>query len=290
MLPDDNRQTQSQNNSWLSLEIYVKADRAELLQGLEQWLELNLISEAQVKKICRENLSCHLPEIKVAASGLTVSAAIGTGILVYNFNSAPSDITPIVDLENEGKNIVIADTPPQPKVSKQGVVPFSFTKKEKKESPKTGTQENVTKKNTLLSKKENDLNQSFARNTPPKPTLVETFDDPTFIEKSDELTVGTLKIINEDITEADISLDNITNSKYNFHYSFDQGKLSLYGNFRAGPYEIVELNEEGNKNLYMFYDSVYYYIKKDQVKPKKFDRVSNKPLIRKLQIARQNIK
>ena len=65
MLPDDNRQTQSQDNSWLSLEIYVKADRAELLQGLEQWLELNLISEAQVKKICRQNLSCALPEVKV---------------------------------------------------------------------------------------------------------------------------------------------------------------------------------------------------------------------------------
>ena len=65
MLPDDNRQTQSQNNSWLSLEIYVKADRAELLQGLELLLELNLISEAQVKKICRQNLSCALPEVKV---------------------------------------------------------------------------------------------------------------------------------------------------------------------------------------------------------------------------------
>ncbi|MDJ0688404.1 MAG: hypothetical protein QNJ41_07830 [Xenococcaceae cyanobacterium MO_188.B32] len=55
----------SQNNSWLSLEVYVKVDRPELLQGLDLWLQLNLISDAQVKKICRQNLSCALPEIKV---------------------------------------------------------------------------------------------------------------------------------------------------------------------------------------------------------------------------------
>ena len=65
MLPNDNRQRQSRDNSWLSLEIYVKANQPELLQGLDRWLELNLISEAQVKKICRQNLTCALPEIKL---------------------------------------------------------------------------------------------------------------------------------------------------------------------------------------------------------------------------------
>lgn len=59
-----NRRTQPQDNSWISFEIYVPANQTELLQGLDQWLKLNLISEAQVKKICRQNLSCVLPETK----------------------------------------------------------------------------------------------------------------------------------------------------------------------------------------------------------------------------------
>ena len=59
------RQIQPQSNSWLNLEIYVKSNHPQLLQGLDQWLQLDLISEAQVKKICRQNLSCALPEIKV---------------------------------------------------------------------------------------------------------------------------------------------------------------------------------------------------------------------------------
>ena len=52
------------DDSWLSIEIYVKASQPELLQGLDRWLQLDLISQAQVKKIARHHLSCTLP-IKV---------------------------------------------------------------------------------------------------------------------------------------------------------------------------------------------------------------------------------
>ncbi|MGL6337991.1 MAG: hypothetical protein ACRC80_02490, partial [Waterburya sp.] len=58
---ESNRQTESQPDSWLSLEVYVKANHPELLRGLDQWLQLNLISEAQVRKLCRNHLSCALP-------------------------------------------------------------------------------------------------------------------------------------------------------------------------------------------------------------------------------------
>lgn len=55
----------TEDNSWLRLEVYVKANQTELLTGLDRWLQLNLISESQVKKICRQNLSCVLPERKI---------------------------------------------------------------------------------------------------------------------------------------------------------------------------------------------------------------------------------
>ena len=56
------------NDSWLNIEIYVKDNHPELLLGLEQWLQLDLISQAQVKKIARNYLSCPLPIIEVADS------------------------------------------------------------------------------------------------------------------------------------------------------------------------------------------------------------------------------
>ncbi len=65
----DNRHSQPKNNdSWLSFEVYIKANNPNLLTGLERWLELGLISQTQVKKIGRYNLSCTLPETKVVTT------------------------------------------------------------------------------------------------------------------------------------------------------------------------------------------------------------------------------
>ena len=50
---------------WLMIEVYTKANHPELLAGLDQWLELGLISHLQVLKICRQNLSCNLPELSI---------------------------------------------------------------------------------------------------------------------------------------------------------------------------------------------------------------------------------
>jgi len=60
-----NLPSKSLNDSWLSLEIYIKANQPELLTGLEQWLQLDLISQGQVKKLCRNHLSCALPKVEV---------------------------------------------------------------------------------------------------------------------------------------------------------------------------------------------------------------------------------
>lgn len=47
----------------IKLEILVRAGQPALLQGLDAWLQLGLISNAQVKQICREHLVCALPEV-----------------------------------------------------------------------------------------------------------------------------------------------------------------------------------------------------------------------------------
>jgi hypothetical protein len=75
-----NRQADFQPDSWLSLEVYIKANQPELLTGLDQWLQLNLISEAQVKKLCRNHLSCSLPirEIVALAPEITSQTIVAT--------------------------------------------------------------------------------------------------------------------------------------------------------------------------------------------------------------------
>ena len=73
--PSD-RPIKIEDNAWLSLEIYVRSNQPELLQGLEQWLQLKLISEEQVKKICRQKLVCSLPERKVETVNADIQPSI----------------------------------------------------------------------------------------------------------------------------------------------------------------------------------------------------------------------
>ena len=61
--------SQSENNDrLLSIEVYVKASHPELLNGLDRWLQLGLISHTQAIEICRQNLSCALPESKTVGN------------------------------------------------------------------------------------------------------------------------------------------------------------------------------------------------------------------------------
>jgi hypothetical protein len=49
---------------FISLEIYTRSSHPQLLQGLDFWLQLGLIRETQVLSLCRNYLTCPLPEIE----------------------------------------------------------------------------------------------------------------------------------------------------------------------------------------------------------------------------------
>ncbi len=50
---------------WLQIKILVKDYQPELLEGLENWLNLGLISENKLKEICEKQLICPLPQVSV---------------------------------------------------------------------------------------------------------------------------------------------------------------------------------------------------------------------------------
>lgn len=63
-------------DSWLSLEVYVKANNPELLVGLDQWLQLGLVSQGQVRKLCRNHLSCALPDVVEVVENIAIENSI----------------------------------------------------------------------------------------------------------------------------------------------------------------------------------------------------------------------
>lgn len=61
----------------IKIELTLRSSQPELLEGLDAWLRLGLLSEAQVRQLCREKLTCLLPQ-PVAATVPKVTASSGS--------------------------------------------------------------------------------------------------------------------------------------------------------------------------------------------------------------------
>ncbi len=58
----------------LTIEVTVKASQPVLLEGLDIWLRLGLLSHTQVKQLCRTHLVCSLPEMTLPENTAAVPA------------------------------------------------------------------------------------------------------------------------------------------------------------------------------------------------------------------------
>jgi len=78
MSQNSDRDIDSMDNRWLNIELYVKASEPNLLIGLDEWLRLGLITEAQVIALCRQYLTCAVPEVEIAqvSSDIEVTTSI----------------------------------------------------------------------------------------------------------------------------------------------------------------------------------------------------------------------
>lgn len=85
-----------------------------------------------------------------------------------------------------------------------------------------------------------------------------------------------------------VEVENITNTRHNFHYKFYNNKLFLYGNFSGTPYEILEINNRSSKKLFLYYDNNYYKINDEITKSTPLEKVTNPDQISELNILREN--
>ncbi len=68
----------SKSNRPLNFEVRLPSEHPELLQGFDEWLRLNLISDSQVKQICQQHLVCQVvlqPQTVPIRQAQTVAAA-----------------------------------------------------------------------------------------------------------------------------------------------------------------------------------------------------------------------
>lgn len=70
----------------------------------------------------------------------------------------------------------------------------------------------------------------------------------------------------------------------NFHYRYFNSKLYLYGNFKKTPYQIIELNDKGKKQLFLSHNHEVYVIKDNTTEVTELRRIQDEMLKMEIQL------
>lgn len=81
---------------------------------------------------------------------------------------------------------------------------------------------------------------------------------------------------------------NSAERKYTSHYQFANGKLVLYGDFDNGLYEIIEVNGQTSRSLFLYYKTIYYLLDESKKEITALKEISDPVLIQKLNTFRSN--
>ncbi len=120
------------------------------------------------------------------------------------------------------------------------------------------------------------------------PDVIEDFEEVDNMELENVTSgdINTMTPSREDL-HSSVEINTVLHKKYNFHYNFSHGTLTLYGNFEDVPYEILEINSTSGKSFYLNYkDNFYNIINTNNIIP--LQPVTNESLINELKIVKEN--
>ena len=84
------------------------------------------------------------------------------------------------------------------------------------------------------------------------------------------------------VSDSRIEVETIdSNKEYAFHYQFNQGKLTLYGKFDKGLYEIIEVNGTTH-SVFLYYKDNYYLLNEKETSITPLSPIRDGALIKKL--------
>ncbi|MFA0964639.1 hypothetical protein AB9P05_22725 [Roseivirga sp. BDSF3-8] len=102
-----------------------------------------------------------------------------------------------------------------------------------------------------------------------------------------ELPESGLDPLEENLTD-NVEIEHISTKSEKRQYQFYNGKLYLYGSFGSVPYEILEINGKKGKSYYLYHNELYYRLNSNQMDIKPLLEITNKKIVRELDIVRTN--
>ena len=91
-----------------------------------------------------------------------------------------------------------------------------------------------------------------------------------FIEEDQQIDYSDFEAPDKTILEkseassAEVAVETIVGTDYNFHYKLIDQKLFLYGDFEGIPYKIIALNRDNQSTLFLEFKDNYYALKNEE--------------------------
>ena len=249
----------------------LKAD-VDLQQEIVQGLKAARIAElkAMLNKIPIATPTIYFSPLRIAA-GLIGAAALATGLYFYsekNGNFNPNQISSsLVDSIRQSEQTtsevqvdsIVNDLKQDIKVDKK--VKSSESKRDN-----APVDENAKPAIDLLDPT-SDLTESNNNDKAPETTVT----------KGATIAIASIEV---DINSAE--------RKYKSHYQFANGKLILYGSFDNGLYEIIEVNGQNSRSLFLYYKTGYSLLDESKKEVTLLKKITDPVLIQKLNTFRSN--
>jgi hypothetical protein len=247
----------------------------QVQQGFEQYKLNTLKSNLQNIPISMESTAVSYTKWIIA--GIAASALlIGTTLLITN--------------QKEEVNQTSTDSKSNHVIQEQSTnnnTPECIGCNTSEETTKTETSNAIAVQNKNTSKKKTSNSKSNASVVSKSSTIEEPsfeLDNQSNTSNDDVQVTDNYKPSNNNSTVV-VSINKSNNKS--MYYQFSGNKLNLFGDFSSSTYEIVELNNNGRKQLYLKFNNAYFELDQNKVTKTLLTEVNNEKTLQKLRIINQ---
>ncbi|WP_375578092.1 hypothetical protein ABWH96_13720 [Marivirga tractuosa] len=148
----------------------------------------------------------------------------------------------------------------------------------------TNSAKTIKEENTKLEVAENETDAT-AKVQPQ--ALMSYEDDILFTNQNNDEELENLEsreVAHNRADKTEIEFLDAIEDKGNFHYRYFNSKLYLYGDFDEMPYQIIELNDKGKKQLFLSHNDEVYSIKDNTTEVTELRKIQNEMLKMEIQL------
>ena len=264
-----------ESNPELQKEFSLQSD---IVEGIKEYRKAQLISRLNDIKIVS---SSQYMAIKVLSSAAVV-ALVGLGAyFIYFTNSSETELLN----DNKTTELVTEDPNQQMNQEPQQTNTVDIEKSQPEKSTSTESGDQATASMADVSNEPDEVtNEEISDPEVTMPEVLDEFESEMTISGTEEDISAPPSTIKSNLNlRTKLEVDVKMKRKYNFHYQVIDEKLTLFGEFEDGPFEILEINTNEVVNLYLYYLDNFYAIDQSSEDIKPLKEITDEGLIDRLQ-------